>query len=219
MYLSWAAFYEGVTDSAYFNVLLPRVIDNLLSAEGVRPYDVAVQPSTEFGVSDRDFQRVAAGICSRKDEFHLLFIHADAGGRALREGIANRCEALAQLAADICQFQIERAIYLKPMRELEAWALSDPAAILSAFGLSSFSARTLQILPANPRHLEQVQDPKETLSEIARQEGLRKYNHSSILVRIAQEQSIQSLRRIPSFQASEGLLRSALAHAGCLRRP
>lgn len=88
MYLSWSAFYEGATDAQYFNVLIPRVLDDIIRGCGKRPCDVAEFPAVEFGIGERSFESVAKQICARKNEFHIIFVHADLGGRGQAVNVA-----------------------------------------------------------------------------------------------------------------------------------
>lgn len=213
MYLSWATFYEGSSDADYFNVLIPRLLESILNEEGVRPYDVALAPSIEFGNHSRDFDEVAQLICDRRQEFDILVVHSDLGGRALATSVQNRREALVLRSSEICGFEQERAVMLSPKKELEAWALADGTAICAAFGITRLP---LDLLPRSPKAVETLDDPKIALLDIGRFVGQRR--PKGILVRIAQEQSLATLRRLPSFQEFETSLRSALMHQGCLPR-
>ena len=207
MFLSWSAFYEGRSDALYFNVLIPRLLEEIIREEGIRPCDVGILPSVEFGVSKRTFDVVAKEICDRKDEFHVIFIHADLGGRALGETVHQRREALINKAVEICEFNAALAVLLSPEKELEAWVLADHAAIMAAFGISEIPDG---LLPANPREAERLPDPKSTLQNITRVVSGGKRSASQILVRVAQEQNINELRRARSFQAFEKSLKGAL---------
>jgi hypothetical protein len=211
--LSWAAFYEGRSDSAYFNVLLPRVIEDALRIGGNRPYDVGVSPAVQFGVEERRFEIVSAEICARREEFHILFVHADSGGRAQAQAIENRREALVRLAEKLCNFDRGSAVMLSPRRELEAWALSDADAIASAFGVGVLPPDTV---PGAPEEAERLADPKAALREVGRRIGRRRDDSKGVLVRIAQAQRLDQLRKTVSFREFEEDLLRALRHVGFL---
>lgn len=211
MYLAWAAYYEGRTDAAYFNVLIPRFIEEILRNEGTRPCEVGIYPAVEFGLSDRAFHIASRAICSRKEEFHILFVHADTGGRAQEANLADRREALIQRSCDECGFDGNMVAYLSPRKELEAWAIADDEAVLAALGLSRVPEN---ILPASPRAAEQLEDPKSTFNLVLGLLSSRRKNSNSFLVRIAQEQSFNKLRLLPSFQEFEQSLRRSLGHRG-----
>lgn len=214
MYISWAAYYEGKTDADYFNVLIPRVLEEILRLEGLRPYEVGLAPAFEVGVVSRSFDHAVEEICKRLEEFHILFVHADGGGRAQQNGIASRREALVDLAVDKCNFDRNLGVMLSPVKEIEAWALCDEGAVKSAFGISRIPENI--VLPASPRAAESLQDPKALLHEIERAIFPRKKSSGGVLVRIAQEQNLKELRRARSFQEFEDSLRTALRQIGCL---
>lgn len=216
MYLAWAAFYEGGTDAMYFDVLIPRLLEDILAADGIRPVDVPSSPAVKIGLETREVNAVAAEICGNREAFHLLFIHADTGGRALQAGIANRREAFAQAAVALCEWPINRTALLSPRHETEAWALADGEAVCRALG---FNGRPAELgLPRTPAAAERLQDPKAKLDEAARIVSARGYRNGAakLLPLIAQEQQIATLRNCPSFQDFEASLRDSLASLGCL---
>lgn len=211
MYLSWSAFYEGATDAQYFNVLIPRVLDEIIRECGRRPCDVGEFPAVEFGINSRSFDLVAEEICERKNEFHIIFVHADLGGRGQAANIAQRREELVQKARELCDFDPRIAVMLSPEKELEAWALSDRAAVQVALGVNALPG---DLMPPTPEAAEKLADPKANLDVIVNSVVGRRSVSRQILVRIAQEQSISELRRAKSFKIFEGSLREALKWRG-----
>jgi hypothetical protein len=187
---------------------------NILIEAGVRPYDVAVSPSVVFGMGERSFDVASRAICERRNEFHLLFVHADFGGRALQQNVTERREALVQAAVELCGFNEATAVYLSPLRELESWAIADKTAVELAFGVSRLPA---DLLPSDPRAAERHADPKSVLRAIGQHVGRRRPENAGILVRIAQEQRLEVLRSATSFQSFEEGLRSSLHDIGCFR--
>ncbi len=214
MYLSWSAYYEGASDAQYFNVIIPRLLDEIVRDCGKRPCDVGEYPALEFGIGNRSFDEVAVQICERKNEFHIIFVHADLGGRAQAVNVAQRREQLIQKAHEICGFDPQVAVMLSPKKELEAWALADAAAVKIALGVTEISPG---LMPTTPTAAERLPDPKASLDAIVKSVTSRRSEPRNILVRIAQEQSIDELRRANSFRTFEASLRDALAHAGFLR--
>lgn len=216
MYLSWAPYYEGDTDAAYFDILVPRVLDSILLLNGTRPITVPDTPALRLGRYDRSICVVAAEICAGKSSFHLVFIHADTGGRALEANTSNRQEAFALKAFELCQWPPERIVKITPRHETEAWALADPAAVCSALG---FQGNPNELnLPENAREAERLTDPKLCLDLAARAVSRRRYRAgaSSLLTAIAQEQRLDFLRQSRSFQEFELELCNALRCIGCL---
>ncbi|WP_156364388.1 hypothetical protein [Sphingomonas sp. Leaf198] len=214
MYLSWSAYYEGASDAQYFNVLIPRLLDEIIRDTGKRPCDVGEYPTLELGIGNRSFDDVAAKICERKNEFHIIFVHADLGGRGQAANVERRREQLIQKAQEICGFDPRIAVMLSPEKELEAWALADHSAVKAALGVNVISA---DLMPNTPIAAENLADPKASLDAIVKSVTNRRSAARNILVRIAQEQSIDELRRANSFQAFEASLRNALGHAGFLQ--
>ncbi len=88
------AYYEGASDTQYFNVIIPRLLDGIIRSSRKRPCDVGQYPALEFGIGNRSFDDLAAKICERKNEFHIISVHADLGGRGQAANIAQRREQL-----------------------------------------------------------------------------------------------------------------------------
>ncbi|TPW26461.1 hypothetical protein [Pararhizobium mangrovi] len=214
MYLSWSAFYEGATDSQYFNVLIPKVLDDIVRVSGKKPCDVGEFPSVEFGIDNRSFDNVAEQICARRNEFHIIFVHADLGGRGQAEDIKRRREQLIQKAHEICGFDARTAVMLSPEKELEAWALCDHAAVRTALGVRAIPEN---LMPTTPLAAEKLLDPKASFEGIVKSVVRKKHGTRQILVRIAQEQNIEELRRARSFKSFEDSLRSVLYHNGFIK--
>lgn len=214
MYLSWSAFYEGASDAQYFNIIIPRLLDEIIRVGGKRPCDVGEYPALEFGIGNRSFDDVAVEICERKNEFHIIFVHSDLGGRGLAANIAQRREQLIQKAQALCGFDPRIAVMLSPEKELEAWALADHAAVKVALGVNTIPQG---LMPDTPIAAEKLSDPKARLDAVIRSVTNRRSSARNILVRIAQEQSIDELRRANSFQVFEESLRNALDYAGFLQ--
>ena len=168
--------------------------------KGYKPYDIALAPAVEFGISRRETDQASSDICERMNEFHILFIHADAGGRNQRRKIANRREAIVSSAIAKCQFDPKLVVFISPVKELEAWALADIDAVFAAFGVTEAPNNAL---PTSPREAERVADPKAIIIQFAQLVGHRSPNNSGNLVRIAQEQRLFQLRMSPSFREME----------------
>lgn len=146
-----------------------------------------------------------------KNEFHMIFVHADLGGRGQAANIVHRREQLIRKAEEICGFDPRIAVMLSPQKELEAWALSDLAAIKTALGVNDIVS---DLMPSTPDAAERLSDPKGNLEGIVREVIGKKSAIRQILVRIAQEQSINELRRASSFRIFEDCLRKVLAGCG-----
>ena len=59
MYLAYALFCEGPSDYAYFEVLIPRLIDSIVGDLGIRPVDRPDTPTLRLGRPNRTVEAVA----------------------------------------------------------------------------------------------------------------------------------------------------------------
>ena len=213
-YVCWATLYEGTTDAAYFDILIPRMMEEIILAGGTRHATIPPAPAIRFHRSTTE--RVAREACAARDAFHLLFIHADTGGRAMRAGLGERSDAYCAAMQALCEWPPARCITILPEHETEAWILADPEAVLAALGFNGSPAAIG--LPANARDAERLVDPKAALEAAANAaRGRRRRAHAAQLgPAIAARQSLVHLRQAKSFAAFEGRLCAALADIGCL---
>jgi hypothetical protein len=47
-YLCWAAMYEGETDAAYFDVLIPRLMEDIVMDRGLRESTIPASPAVRL---------------------------------------------------------------------------------------------------------------------------------------------------------------------------
>jgi len=218
MYLAWAAFYEGGSDRSYFDELLPRLLEEIARTQGSRSITIPANPAISLGQNGRTIEAVAAEICDTQEAFHIVFVHADTGGRALAAGLSNRSAAYCRAANELCGWPCDRCIVLAPRHETEAWALADPTAVTEALGYTGLASSIG--LPADAAAAERLGDPKAVLAQAAEAvRGRRRRDSSSqLLTTIAQGQDLAALRQSPSFVQFENRLRVALVSVGCLDR-
>lgn len=216
-YISWAAFYEGPSDASYLDVLLPRVIRDLVANEGVVLVDVPEAAAVKLGAKGRAVDDVAAEACEFADAFDIVFIHADTGGRGQERTLENRSEAYCEAMARMCSWPIDRCITITPRHETEAWLLADNSAVTSALG---YRGNPNAIgLPSSAAAAERLRDPKEVLrSAIEQVAGRRRsQNVANIFPAIAQRQDFTRLRQSGSFVTFEARLKDCLRSLQCLR--
>ena len=127
-------FCEGPSDYSYFEVLLPRVMESTVLRLGRLPVDVPERPATRLGGRGRTVEAVAAEACSRLDAFHIVFVHADTGGRGQVATVDHRSRAYCEKMHELCELRSERCVLLRPASMTEAWALADPQAVLDTLG-------------------------------------------------------------------------------------
>lgn len=216
-YLSWVAFYEGRSDAAYYDILLPRLMDELTLLEGRRPVTVPQAPALSLSVG-REIDRVAQEICRNTQSFDVLFIHADTGGRGLEAGLDARSGAYCRAVRDRCNWPEERCVIIAPRHEVEAWVLADPEAVMEALGIAGDPIS--YGLPSDAAAAEALLDPKAALISVTSRLSRRKSqrNSSALFSRVAQGQRLEALRGSRSFQSFEADLRRALVSLGYLPR-
>jgi Domain of unknown function (DUF4276) len=217
-YVSWAAFYEGPTDESYFDILLPRIMEDLVLCYGTRNVTIPDVAAVILGKIGRGVDEVANEACSENIAFHLVFIHADTGGRALEANIENRSTAYKLKMHELCNWPLERCIIIAPRHETEAWMLADPEAVKDSLGFKGNFAELG--LPPDAVEAEKLVDPKMILATAMRKvRGQRRSIHVQQLIpAIAQRQSFDCLRRSISFVAFENELADALESIGCIAR-
>jgi hypothetical protein len=213
-YVSWAALYEGPTDQSYFDLLLPRVMEDLILQRGTRNVTIPAVPAVR--ISRGSVEQVAAEACRARDAFHLVFIHADTGGRGLSAGLEYRSGAYCQAMHDLCEWPPDRCIRISPSHETEAWVLADPGAVTDALGYRGAAAEIG--LPEDATQAERLVDPKAALENVmARVRGRRRsLDVQYIFPAIAQRQRLELLRRSRSFASFEAEVAQALVSLGCI---
>jgi hypothetical protein len=213
MYLSWAALFEGNSDQNYFEVLLPRLLEEIIRTQGTR--DVTVPSTPAVVLKRQSIDNVAREACEASDAFHMVFIHGDTGGRGLQRGLDNRTCSYCSAINNLCAWPLERCIVLAPKHETEAWLLADPAAVAAALGYSGQPASLG--LPQDAQHAERLSDPKHVLATAIKtvRRG-RSSDPSGLYAAIAQRQSLANLRQSASFANFEAALKVALRSLGCL---
>lgn len=210
-YVAWGLLCEGGSDRAYFEALLPRVLDELCLRHGRRPVTIPKAPAISLGRKGREIEAVAKEICENRDCFHLAFIHADTGGRGVAQSLSQRGLAYCQRATALCDFNCLHCVMIAPCHELEAWALADPDALASALGYRGDVTKLGA--PANATAAERLTDPKAALNQVA--QGVRKRrghdDYAGLLTVVGRTQSLDALRASMSFRAFEADLLQGLA--------
>lgn len=216
IYLAWAGFYEGSSDRSYYDVLLPRIMEEITLAEAIQQVTIATTPVVQLGRNGRDVDDVAREICDNKAQIHLCFVHADTGGRGLAKRLTERSSAYCQAVRKLCGWDPVRCVVLAPRHETEAWVLADPKAVIAALDYTG-TPDSIN-LPANGAAAEALPDPKMVL-DAATTEVLgrrRRHSGSQLFTAIAQPQTLSALRQCVSFRTFESKLRLALASLGCI---
>lgn len=213
-YVAWAAVYEGGTDEVYFELLIPRIMEEIVRLHGTRSSTIPTAPAVRLHRGT--VEKVAQEVCAARDAFHLVFIHADTGGRAMESDSDRRSIRYCEAMHAVCEWPPARCIVISPRHETEAWMLADPFAVTGAFG---YTGPPNSIgLPVNASDAERLENPKETLAAamIQVRGRRRRPDIRQIIPAIAQRQSLDNLRRSRSFTSFEASLRVALGDLGCI---
>lgn len=219
-YLSIALYAEGPTDYYFLSPILQRLCEDICMREATEPVEVSPalaldHPETHSN-SPREQRILEAARCAN-GAWQIIFIHGDGSGnsKAARDN-------LVQPAIDAISASPELegiGVGVVPIRETEAWAISDGDAIRSAFG-TRLNNQELG-LPANGRQVERVIDPKSTLDiafTAAQPNRKRKGQGASpYLNAIAQQISLNELRKVGSFEQLENELTDVLQQLRVIR--
>lgn len=216
-YVSWAVFVEGPSDALYLHVLLPRVLRDLVDKEGDAPVEIPDTPAVTLGARGRSVAEVAKEACAARDAYHIVFFHADTGGRGVEGSIVNRSEAYCEAMASTCGWPASRCVTITPRHEMEAWVLADGAAVVGSLG---YRGRPSDVgLPSDARAAERLRDPKqvlkaaiETVADRRRAQGVHR-----LFPAIAQRQQLDLLRTSGSFRDFEQRLRVCLREMRCIQ--
>ena len=213
-YVSWAALYEGESDANYLEIIIRRLMEEIIWERQQRNSEIP--EGSVVRLQRQSIDEVAREACDARDAFHLLFIHADTGGRALEMTLEQRSLNYCKAINELCGWPPVRCIVIAPRHETEAWLLADPDAVTSALGYSG-SPSSVE-LPEGPQQAERLTDPKAVLERaITNIRGRRRRAKASDLyASIAQRQSFAILRQSASFTKFECALLAALRDIGSI---
>lgn len=203
-YLTSALISEGVTDDHF----LPRLLGRALTELCVTEFEDSVEVADVQPLRDRK------GPCSIEDvmrlvdqnaaSFSVIFFHHDQGANADRVE-AEWLGPLRKLWGD----RAEHLVAVVPIRETEAWLLVDGEALRLALGVRWTDAQ--MGLPATPREVERVSDPKKVLNDVMRRVSRSREDHYGQLGELV---SLARLREVPAYQRWWSDTRDALTRLG-----
>jgi hypothetical protein len=211
-YLSLALFAEGPSDRNFLEQVIYRSTYEAAYRLSDQPVEIPEAfyrsdwPTTAQSRSERIVAAFAQPII--EGAIDLLFVHADADGdaqAALTERVEPCCLALRQRSAG-AEFDCVPVI---PVRETEAWALVDGAALRAELG----TTRSMQQLglPENPNAVEALLDAKQLLRD-ARDAIARKRSPRlpTIPAGLGNRVELNELRKLEAFQKFERHLKAGL---------
>ena len=141
VYLAYALFCEGPSDFAYFEVLIPRLIDSIVSDSAFAPWTGRTRLHFVSDSRTAPWKCRCDGSVSRKGRLPPCVHPRGHGGTEPRGSPRRRSVAYCRKMHEICDFPQPRCVLLLPRHETEAWALADPNAVLEALGYSGSSRR------------------------------------------------------------------------------
>ncbi len=216
-YLGWGVFYEGRSDAPYLDVIIPRIIrDVIATGDGDSIIEVPDQPSVRLGLTSREVTNVAKEACEFFEAFEIVFVHSDTGGRGLQATLACRSTAYCEAMHAECDLEAFRCICLTPRHETEAWILADGSAVLGSVGIEGDPQA--YGLPASPQEAERLVDPKRVLNDAldAMNVRPRSRNLDLLFPTIANRQRLSELYRAQSIRNFRDGVRAALIGADFL---
>lgn len=198
IYLRAGLYAEGSSDYHFLMRLVPRLMESIAST--LFPGNHLVEEMVAIDESDRmkratRAERIAAAVAEDAETIELLIIHSDGAGdprsarsNCVEPGIA----AVHAIYGDSPPF----AIGCVPVREIEAWMLTDAEA------LRTLGVRPPPSLPTDP---ERDRDPKATLGRILREGGVRR-DPEDMYELLGERIDLGTLRGLAAFRAFEAEL-------------
>ncbi len=208
-YLTLALYAGGPSDHEFLQPVIQRVVfqcANSKTQESVEVADQFIRP--EAVDANGRVDKIDGMFAPALSALSLLFIHADGAGDAASAFRNNIDPAMQRLLARRPGGDTA-FVGIVPVRETEAWAISDAEAVRNVLGVS-WSPVEIGF-PATPLEAEKIQDPKSML-RMAQQKavGVRKKRLPPIMGLLGEKVSLDRLRQMPSFCRFEGDLERAL---------
>jgi hypothetical protein len=192
IYLRAGIYAEGPSDYRFLRPLLDRHLEAIAAARFPASYEIADTIGIDARVprGTRRAERIAAAIADYADLCEIFVIHTDGAGDP-EEARRTRVDPAIVAARD----RHVVAIGCVPVREIEAWLLTDAQAFKALLGSAGFEPT----LPPDP---EKELDPKATLRKILNDAGVRP-GPESVHAFFGEQVRLESLRVLPGFRAFE----------------
>lgn len=208
-YLGLGLHGEGPTDLRFLAPVVARLTSSILLERG--RYSVTVSPVIDVGTGTTQgrAERLTEAVGELQGTVDVLFVHADGSGDP--EGaldhvvrpLIDRLQTEHGDAAPTC-------VPVVPVREMEAWAIADPAALAHLLR-SQLDAEALG-LPSDAARCESVADPKAALREaVSRARSRTRRRRGGIPYEpLGERVHLERLDRLPAFQRMRAALIEAL---------
>lgn len=217
-YLGLALFAEGRTDHAFLSPLLRRVTEEVCRRrveEDVEVSEVTSVHSQVRASAKPRLERILEAAREAFPDWQVLFVHTDANGDESRSRDERVSPAVAAIREEFASDG--RGVGVVPVRETEAWALADGAALREALGVR-LSDEQLGA-PAEPRAVEDLSDPKRDYERACLGHRRSRGPAPSVyLPRLGETISLEALSRVPAFGRLRAELVKTLRELHILRR-
>lgn len=168
---------EGREDEDFLGAVIYRQLRELTLQSATSAVDV--EP-TQIGScrSIRDHGSVAEALAELSADCHVLFVHNDFKERHKAAQIIGACRLRAPVVG------------LVPVKETEAWLLADRHTWAGIRGAN------LDALPARPKDVEGIPDPKQALKDVIPRRG----DAADYAKRIGQTIDLDTLAQVPAYK-------------------
>ncbi|GAB2917513.1 hypothetical protein GCM10027280_00660 [Micromonospora polyrhachis] len=188
-YLTSALVSEGVTDDQFLPRLLGRALTELCFSE----FDDLVEVADVQPLRDRKGPSPIDGVIELVERnagsFSVIFFHHDQGANPAR--VASEW---LQLLRERWGDRAEQVVEVVPIRETEAWLLADGEALRRALGVRWSDVE--MGLPAHPKGVERIADPKRVLNDVMRRVRRSTEDHYAQLGELV---SLERLNLVPAY--------------------
>ena len=209
VYARAGVFAEGRTDYDFLLPLLDRLLDALAASMFPGNYEIGATIGIDAprGTEGGRAEKIAAAIRDAWEECTVFVVHSDGAGdpdEARRTCVAPGLDAARGAMSD----RAVVAAACVPVREIEAWMLTDPEVFRTLLG----GAAELTY-PADP---EREIDPKRTLRRLLDEGGARRAPER-LYALFGERVRLGTLRALPAFRAFEAELVAALQEVARLQ--
>lgn len=193
-------YVEGKTDELFLPLIIERTAQQILNTR--RRFDVDVLPpivlNDQIEVKPRSYWERIVEAARFAFGYDALIIHRDADrstrSKALQQYFHPACGHI-QKARNNGQQVCDKHMPIIPVREMEAWMLTDPNALKEVL----HTRIDIVGLPEHASEVERIPDPKQRLNQIVKHIN-SKANLEDLYEPLARQISLERLGQVPAYQ-------------------